>query len=103
MLEGIEETRHLDELDRTIEVPRQPQLFEMRDVPEIPDDGAHERTMLQPQLMVGKRLKQQERPGPSFRQPRGYHRPIYFPWHGNSRHDISAELGNWQDLFISYV
>jgi hypothetical protein len=92
MLEGIEETRHLHELDRSIEVPGQPQFFEMRDVPEIPDDRAHERVMLQPQLRVSKWLNQQECPGPSFPKLRGYGLAIYSPRHGNRRHDISAEL-----------
>jgi hypothetical protein len=62
-------------------------------VSEIPDDRAHERIVLQPQLRVSKRLNQQKCPGPGVRKLRGYGFAIYSPRHGNRRHDISAELG----------
>jgi hypothetical protein len=103
MLEGIEETGHLDELDGTVEVPGQPELLEVSDVPEIPDDWAHERIVLQAELSVGQRLHQQERPGSSFRKPGCQGRPIYSPRHGECRHHISIELGGQQGPWISYV
>jgi hypothetical protein len=94
MLERIEQTRHLDELDRAIEISGEPQLLEVSDVPQIPDDRAHERIVLEPQLGVGKRLNQEKRPGSSFRELRCYGFPIYSRRHGDSRHDLSVELGS---------
>ena len=41
MLERIVQTGHLGELDWTVEVLRQPELLEVRDVADVPDDGTH--------------------------------------------------------------
>jgi len=61
VLERIVEARHLHELDRTIQVLGEPQLLEVRDVPEIPENGAHQRIVLDPQIFVTERLEQQQR------------------------------------------
>jgi hypothetical protein len=52
MLKGIEEARHFDELDRTIEVMSEPELLEVRYVSEIPEDRAHQGIMLHLELLV---------------------------------------------------
>jgi hypothetical protein len=59
--------------------------------------------VLQPQLRVAKWLNQQERSGSRFRELRCYGPAIYFPRHGDRRHDNSAVLGSEQGLFISYL
>src|SRR5687768_4650468 len=96
MLEGIEEAGHFDELDWTVEVLRQPELLEVSDVPQIPDDRAHEGIVLQAQVSVRERLNQQERPGSSFCKLGGQGRAIYFPRHGECSHHVSMELGGLQ-------
>jgi hypothetical protein len=60
MLEGIVQPGHLHELYRTIEVARQPELLEMGDVPQIPQNGAHESIVLTPEIFVGQRSQEQE-------------------------------------------
>ena len=52
MLERIVHARHLAELDRSVEIPVEPQLLEVRDVAEVPDDGAHQRIVLLAKLVV---------------------------------------------------
>jgi hypothetical protein len=60
VLEGVVEPRHFHELDLPIQVPRQPELFEMRDVPQIPEDRAHQRVMLSPEILIRERTQQEE-------------------------------------------
>ena len=62
MLERVVDPRHLAELHRAVHVPVEPQLFEVRDVPQIPDNGAHQRIVLHPEIFVGNRLGQPDRP-----------------------------------------
>ena len=62
MLEGIVQPRHLDELDRSVEVMSEPQLFEVRDMTQIPDDGTHQRIVLKPEILVAERRDQQKCP-----------------------------------------
>ena len=52
MLERVVHARHLRELDRTVEVSRQPQLLEVRDVTYVPDYGTHQRIVLTMQILI---------------------------------------------------
>jgi hypothetical protein len=52
MLEWIVHSRHLEELNRTIEVLGEPQLLEVRYVADIPDNRAHERVVLSMQVLI---------------------------------------------------
>ena len=52
VLERVVHPRHLRELDRPTQVPGEPELFKVRDVPDIPDDRAHERIVLPMQIHV---------------------------------------------------
>ena len=61
MLERVVEARHLAELDRPVEILREPQLLEVRDVPEVPDDGTHQRIVLPVQILVRHRGYEQQR------------------------------------------
>ena len=76
MLEGIEHPRHLDELDRPVEVAGEPELLEMGDVPHIPEDRAHEHVVLHPELVVGQRRDQMEGPRARLGQPLGDDVPV---------------------------
>src|ERR1041384_2127446 len=61
MLERIVNARHLAEFHRTLEVANEPELLEMSDVPEVPDDGTHQRIVLRVQIVFGERLDERER------------------------------------------
>ena len=68
MLEGVVQSRHLDELDRSVEVLGEPELFEVRDMPEIPDDGTHQGIVLEVEIFVREGGHEQERSRPRFLQ-----------------------------------
>ena len=55
MLEGIVHPRHLHELDRAVEVAGEPELLEVRDVTQVPEDRAHQRIVLGVQILVRQR------------------------------------------------
>ena len=61
MLERVVDARHLSELDRPLEIPHEPQLLEMRDVPEIPDDGTHQRIVLPVEILLRQRFDEEQR------------------------------------------
>jgi hypothetical protein len=52
MLERVEHPGHLDELDGALEVASEPELLEMGDVSQIPQDRAHQRIVLAPQILI---------------------------------------------------
>jgi hypothetical protein len=64
MLHGIEQSRHFHELDFAVQIPGQPEFFEVRNVAEVPDDRAHERIVLDPEIVGCERPNQLERAGP---------------------------------------
>jgi hypothetical protein len=66
MLERIVETGHLDELDGSVEVMREPQLFEMGDVSQVPEDGTHQGIVLDPEIVIRQRSEEQESAGSGF-------------------------------------
>jgi hypothetical protein len=68
VLEWIVDARHLAEFHRAVHVPRQPQLFEVSDVAQIPDDRAHQRVVLLAQLVVRQRLDQLNRSRTALRE-----------------------------------
>jgi len=59
MLERVVHPGHLRELDRSIQILGEPQLFEMRYVTYVPDDGTHERIVLSVQVFVRQSRDQQ--------------------------------------------
>jgi hypothetical protein len=48
VLEWIEEARHLYKLDGPVEVASEPELLEMRDMTQVPEEWAHEGIVLEP-------------------------------------------------------
>ena len=66
MFEWIEDPRHLAEFDRSLEIAHEPQLLEVRDVTEVPDDGTHQGVVLGVQVVVGERLHELERASARF-------------------------------------
>ena len=68
MLEGVVQSRHFDELDRSVEVLGEPELFEVRDMTEIPDDGTHQGIVLEVEIFVREGGHEQERSRPRFLQ-----------------------------------
>jgi hypothetical protein len=60
MLEGVIESRHLNELNRPLEISGEPELLKMSYVPEVPEDRAHQRIVLHPEIVIGERRQQQE-------------------------------------------
>jgi hypothetical protein len=59
MLERIVQARHLRELYRSIEILGEPELLEVSDVSDIPDDGTHQRIVLDVKILVGEFRYQQ--------------------------------------------
>jgi hypothetical protein len=59
MLERIVYAGHLRKLDRSIQVLGKPELFEVRDMTNIPDDWAHQRVVLPVQVFVRQSGNQQ--------------------------------------------
>ena len=68
MLERVVQPRHLHELDRPVEVAREPQLLEVGDVAQVPEDRAHQRIVLRAEVLVAQRRHQQQRPGARLEQ-----------------------------------
>lgn len=66
MLEWIVQAGHFGELDVAVEVLRQPQLLEMGDVAEIPDDRAHQRVVLAMKVLIGQGREEKQRPPSRF-------------------------------------
>ena len=52
MLEGIVHPRHLRELDRPFDVVREPERLEVHDVPQIPEDRAHQGIVLAAEILL---------------------------------------------------
>ena len=71
VLERIVDAGHLAELHGAVDVPVEPQLLEVGDVAEVPDDRAHERIVLHSEIVVRERLDQPNCPGASFAQQLG--------------------------------
>src|SRR5436190_12487104 len=71
MLERVVDTRHLSELDRSLEIPNEPQFLEVGDVAQIPDDGTHERIMLSVEVVLAERIDEEKRPGARLVESRG--------------------------------
>src|ERR1700693_78836 len=61
MLEGVVHAGHLRKLDRSIQILSEPELFEVRNVTHIPDDGTHQRVVLPVQIFVRQSRDQQQR------------------------------------------
>src|SRR5215207_2295144 len=68
VLEGVENAGHLSELDRAFEVSDKPQLLEVRNVAEVPDDRTHERIVLRMQVRLGERLNEVQGASARFAQ-----------------------------------
>ena len=68
MLERVIHPRHFHELDLAIEIAVEPQLLEMADVPEIPEDRTHQRIMLRAQIGFGHNCDQLQRARARFRK-----------------------------------
>jgi len=62
VLERVVQPRHLGELDRAVEILREPELLEVRDMANVPDDGTHQRIVLLMQILVGQPGYEQDRP-----------------------------------------
>src|SRR3954464_11125419 len=62
MIEGIVQPGHLRELDRTVEISRQPPFLEVRDMTNVPDDWAHQRIVLSMQVLVRQARDEQQCP-----------------------------------------
>jgi hypothetical protein len=52
MLERIVQARHLRELDGAVEILGKPELLEVRDVSDVPDDWTHQRIVLPMEILV---------------------------------------------------
>src|SRR6185312_12867813 len=68
MLERVEHPGHLDELDGALEVASEPELLEMGDVSQIPQDRAHQRIVLAPQILIAQRGDQEHGPRSGLEQ-----------------------------------
>ncbi len=66
MLERVEQPGHLAELDRSVEVAREPELLEVCDVSEVPHDRAHQRIVLPAQVVVAEGAQEEQRPRARF-------------------------------------
>jgi hypothetical protein len=55
MLKRVVESGHLNELDRPVEVAGEPELLKMSYVAEIPENRAHQRIVLNPEIVIGER------------------------------------------------
>jgi hypothetical protein len=62
MLERVVQPRHLGELDWAIQILSEPELLEVRDVPDVPDDRTHQRIMLSMKILVRESGYKQQRP-----------------------------------------
>ena len=71
MLERIVDARHLAELHGPVHVPVEPQLLEVRDVPEVPHDRTHQRIVLNAKVFVGQRLDEPNRTRARFAKQLG--------------------------------
>jgi hypothetical protein len=71
MLERVVYPWHLGKLDRSVEISRQPELLEVRDVAEVPEYGTHQRIVLAMEILVGKAFHQQQCALPRFGQAAG--------------------------------
>src|SRR5687768_3505964 len=60
MLERVVHPGHLRKLYRPAQVPRQPQLLEVRDVSDIPDDRTHQGIMLPVKIVVRQARDQEQ-------------------------------------------
>ena len=89
VLEGIEEPGHLDELDRAVEVAGEPELLEIGNVTQIPEDRAHERIVLGTELLVGQWRREEERPVAGLEELPGYDPRIEPAGDGNRSHGLS--------------
>jgi len=66
MFEGIVEPGHLHKLDRPVQIPGEPQLLEMGDMPEVPQQRAHQGVVLDSQVFIRQGGKKQQRAGSGF-------------------------------------
>src|SRR6266542_1254611 len=76
MLERIVQAGHLGELDRAVEVSGEPKLFEVRDMPDVPDDRTHQRAVLPAKIVLLEMRYEKKRPRARlFEEPRY---PLFF-------------------------
>src|ERR1700682_2722147 len=68
MLKRVVQAGHLRKLDRAIQILGEPELLEVRDVPDVPDDRTHQRIVLPMQILVRKSGYQQRRSIPRLGQ-----------------------------------
>ncbi len=61
MLEGVVHPRHFRELDGAVEILCQPELLEVCDVSQVPQNRAHQRIVLAMKLLIGKTFDKKER------------------------------------------
>jgi hypothetical protein len=94
VLERVVHAGHFHEFDRAVEVSGEPELLEMGDMAQIPQDRAHQRIMLQPELLVGERRHNQQRPGAGLEQPLGDGLGIHTAGQGDSRHRLNPRVLN---------
>src|SRR6476469_528466 len=74
MLEWIVHPGHFRKFNRAIEILSQPELFEMRNVSQVPQNWAHERIMLSQQIFLSETVDEQERSLARFRELSGNRR-----------------------------
>jgi hypothetical protein len=91
VLKRIEEPGHLDKLYGALKVTRQPELLEVGDMTQVPQDRAHQGVMLSSQLVVIQGSKEQKRPVSGFEELVGYESGIE-PAGGDRSHGISGGL-----------